>query len=448
MVPDAQSSFYDLYALRSRGGSPSIADAVGSWSGEEAYDHAVAAAEFLAGLARPTERIALELQSGRDWVAFSAGAWLAGLAVVPIDSRWPRTRRENVIESCAVHITVTDLDRAWKHLGGAPPVVTISADDPALVLFTSGTTGTPKEVVHSRSSVEAQARAGAQATALSPASRWLIAIPLTHAGGIGAVVRCLHAGSAMTLRQRFDGQECMELLQMPEQPNAITHVSLVPTMLQRFITAGLSGPPSLEMALIGGAPLDSSLRQEAVSRGIPVSESWGMTETLGLIALGGAPESGGEALVLEGLELRVGDDSELLVRGPIVAPSSVGEDRWLHTGDVGSFAGGRLKITGRLGSLIISGGENISPEMVEAALRDLHGVADAYVYGVADTEWGQRVEVDVVLSPGVSLDPEGLRLELSSRLSPWEVPKRFSAVDEIKRDQLGKIDRSGNDRSS
>jgi len=448
VVPDAQSSFYDLYALRSRGGSPSIADAVGSWSGEEAYDHAVAAAEFLAGLARPTERIALELQSGRDWVAFSAGAWLAGLAVVPIDSRWPLTRREAVTGVCAVHISETDVDRAWKHLGASPPVVTSSADDPALVLFTSGSTGTPKEVVHSRSSVEAQARAGSQATALGPDSRWLIAIPLSHAGGIGAVVRCLHAGSAMTLRPHFVAKECMDLLQMAEQSNAITHVSLVPTMLQRCITAGLSGPPSLELALIGGAPLDPSLRQEAVLRGIPLSESWGMTETLGLIALGGAPESGEAALLLEGLDLRVGDDSELLVRGPIVAPSSLGEDQWLHTGDVGSFAGGRLQITGRLGSLIISGGENVSPETVEASLRDLHGVADAYVYGVADTEWGQRVEADVVLSPGVSLNPERLRLELSSLLSPWEVPKRFSAVDEIRRDQLGKIDRSGNDRSS
>ncbi len=450
MVPDAQSSFYDLYALRSRGGLPTITDPAGSWSGEEAYVHSLAAAGFLSGLARPRDRVALELPSGRDWVAFATGSWLAGLVVVPIDSRWPRSRRERVLSSCAVHITELEVGRAWSDLDvlGGPPARVVAGEDPALVLFTSGTTGPPKEVVHSTASLEAQATAGALATGLGPNSMWLIPMPLTHAGGIGAVVRCLCAGSAMTLLPKFDAQECAALLQGREQGSAITHVSFVPTMLGRALAAGLSDPPTLEVALIGGAPLDPALRREAVSKGIPVRESWGMTETLGLISLAGISDDGGSGLLLEGLELRVGTDSELSVRGAMIAPSAIGKDKWLHTGDVGSFVDGRVRITGRLGSMIISGGENVSPDAVEAALRELDGVMDALVYGVSDPEWGQRVEADVVLSAGRSLDAEGIIQSLSLVLSPWEIPKSFSAVDEIQRDQLGKIDRSSDDTSS
>src|SRR5207302_6063770 len=119
----------------------------------------------------------------------------------------------------------------------------------------------------------------------------------------------------------------------------ITLVSLVPTMLSRLLDAGLSDPPSLRWALLGGGPIPAPLLERAAGAGVPVAPTYGMTEACSQIVTAGWP--------LPGVEVRTSDD-EVIVRGPIVAASALGEDGWLHTGDLGRFdERSRLEIIGR-----------------------------------------------------------------------------------------------------
>jgi O-succinylbenzoic acid--CoA ligase len=156
-----------------------------------------------------------------------------------------------------------------------------------------------------------------------------------------------------------------------------------------------------------------------------------MTEACSQIATFGWP--------LPGVELRLAE-SEILVHGPIVAPGAVDPDGWLHTGDLGRFdERGRLEIIGRKSDTIISGGENVAPAEVEAALLSHPAVADVAVFGRADPEWGEAVVARVVLSDGSAVDATELRELCAARLARFKVPKQIEFCPELPRTPSGKL---------
>jgi O-succinylbenzoic acid--CoA ligase len=206
-------------------------------------------------------------------------------------------------------------------------------------------------------------------------------------------------------------------------------------MLSRLLDAGLREPPSLRWALLGGGPIAPALLARASAAGVPVAASYGMTEACSQIATQGVP--------LLGFEVRIAEDREVLVRGPAVARGSLAPDGWLHTGDLGSLDDrGRLSIEGRKADTIVSGGENVAPFEVEAALLEHPAVADAAVLGRSDPEWGEAVVARVVLRVG-SLDeraaPEELRRHCAARLAAFKVPKRVEVVASLPRGPTGKL---------
>jgi O-succinylbenzoic acid--CoA ligase len=159
-----------------------------------------------------------------------------------------------------------------------------------------------------------------------------------------------------------------------------------------------------------------------------------MTEACSQIATNG--------LALLGTELRIADDGEILVRGPSVARGALGDDGWLHTGDLGALDGrGRLTITGRKADRIVSGGENIAPAEVEAVLLEHPAVADAAVVGVPDPEWGEAVAAYVVLRAGMASDGEALRAHCARKLAGFKVPKAIRLVSGLPRGETGKLRR-------
>jgi O-succinylbenzoic acid--CoA ligase len=218
---------------------------------------------------------------------------------------------------------------------------------------------------------------------------------------------------------------------MGEQPR-VTLVSLVPTMLARLLDAGLREPPSLRRVLLGGGPIAPALLRRAALAGVNVAPSYGMTEACSQIATDGFP--------LLGVQLRIADDEEILVRGRNVSAGALGADGWLHTGDLGRLDdGGRLVIAGRKADTIVSGGENVAPAEVEAVLLEHPGVVDVAVFGRPDAEWGEAVVAHVVLAPGQTVAPEQLRVHCAERLAPFKVPKRFEAVAGVPRGITGKL---------
>jgi O-succinylbenzoic acid--CoA ligase len=296
------------------------------------------------------------------------------------------------------------------------------------VIQTSGTTGEPKPVELTFGNHAASAAASADALGVDPADRWLCPLPLHHVGGLGVLVRCAINRTTAALHERFDAQRVKAVLEAGE----ITLASLVPTMLIRLREAGLTKAPGLRGIALGGGPIPAGLLEWAEETGIPVTPVYGMTETCSQVVAGspGRP--------LKGVELDIGPDGEILVRGPMVAAKERSPDGWLHTGDLGRLdEQGRLHVDGRLKELIVTGGENVAPLEVEQALLAHPAVADAAVTGRPDPEWGEAVAAFVV--PREPVDPEQLLAWCRERLARHKVPKQIRFVDALPRSPGGKL---------
>ncbi len=172
-------------------------------------------------------------------------------------------------------------------------------------------------------------------------------------------------------------------------------MSLVATTLARLLDAGLEHPPALRCALTGGGPVPAALVERAAEAGVPVSMTYGLTEscsqvtTTPVAALAEGDIGAGPPLFCT--RVRCADDDEILVAGPTVAPGALADDGWLHTGDLGTLdERGRLSVVGRKADTIVSGGENVAPSEVEAVLESHPDVLEAAVVGRARRRTGAR----------------------------------------------------------
>ena len=253
------------------------------------------------------------------------------------------------------------------------------------IIHTSGTSGRPRPVELSYANHHASAQASAGHLGVADDDRWLGVLPLFHVGGLAVLLRSVIYATTAVLHERFDPVRVRDAFAAGE----VTLASLVPTMLTRLREAGLErAAPELRAILLGGGPIPDGLLDWAVAAGLPVSPTYGMTETASQVVTAPPGERSGRPL--PGVELRTGDDGEIMVRGPMVARGALSADGWLHTGDRGHIdAEGRLHVDGRLKEIIVTGGENVSPVEVEEALLTHPAVADAGVAGRARRRVGR-----------------------------------------------------------
>ena len=337
---------------------------------------------------------------------------------------------------------------------GAPVRPPAPADPERFVTLmqTSGSGGPAKLVPLRARHHAASVRAIARRLELSADDRWLVCLPLHHIGGLAIVLRATLTGASVRLHQRFDADRLAAAL----AGDAITHLSLVPTMLTRLVDR-LQGPPprSLRCVLVGGASSDPGLLQRARSSGLPVVPTWGMTEAGSQLATPSLAEAaaldfaatpGLVGPALDGVELRPADgcEGELEVRAPMLfeayadSPGGPDADGWFATGDRGFVdAEGRVRIVGRLGDRIISGGENVDTLAVERALHGAGIVDDVGVIGVPDDEWGERVAAVVVSDRTAA----ALTAWARAHLEPHQRPRTWKLVDRLPRTDAGKPDR-------
>ena len=373
----------------------------------------------------PGDRVALALPS-QELVTALHGCMLIGAVAVPIDLRLREAEREARTAGAAV--VLEELEAGPP--AAPPPQSERSSEDTATVMFTSGTTAGPKEVRLSYDNWLWNAIGSALALGFDQDERWLCPMPLAHVGGLSIQIRSAIYGTTVLLHERFDTQAALTVLMDPGE--RVTLVSLVPTMLARLLDAGLRQPPSLRWALLGGGPIAPGLLERARGAGVPVAPSYGMTEACSQIATNGRP--------LLGVELRIADDGEVLVRGKTVAAGALAADGWLHSGDLGSLdEQGRLSIAGRIADTIVTGGENVSPIEVEAVLLEHPAVADVAVFGRPDPEWGEAVIAHVVKRDGAGAQAEELRRHCAVSLAPFKVPKQVEFVAEVPRGVTGKL---------
>jgi O-succinylbenzoic acid--CoA ligase len=275
----------------------------------------------------------------------------------------------------------------------------------------------------------------AVALGLDPAERWLCTLPLVHVGGLSIILRSAIYGTTAVVHERFESDAALDALMTRE----ITLVSVVATTLRRLLDAGLAHPPALRCALAGGGPVPEGLLERARGVGVSVSQTYGLTEACSQVAT----QTPGERGVDSGPRLfctrvALAPDGEILVSGPTVSPAVAGGV--LATGDLGELdADGSLRVSGRRADTIISGGENVYPSEVEAALEEHPAVLEAGVYGVADERWGEAVHAVVVARSAVS--EAELRAHCAARLAGFKVPKRIDFVQRLERTESGKLQR-------
>ena len=369
---------------------------------------------------------ALRWPPGPDAAARLQRLWEEGRAVLPLRWDTPEPERRRLLDLARPAALVepegiTRLDR------GMP-----AGEDAALCIATAGSTGPPKVVELSHRAL--RTAAGLTSERLGSAgARWLCCLPLEHVAGIMTLVRSWAAGVEPLVLSGFEPEEVATA--------GGDAISLVPAMLERLLASGADlGRP--RWILLGGAAVRPGLVEEARAAGANVVRTYGMTETCGGVVYDGVP--------LDRVDVRTGEDGVVRLRTPTMmdgyrldpaATEAAFEDGWFVTRDLGEWDGRRLRVAGRADDVVVTGGENVSPDEVEVLLASHPKVADVAVAGRDDPEWGQRVVAYVVPAPGEAPTLDELREHVKARAAAHKAPREVVLVETLPRLPSGKVAR-------
>jgi acyl-CoA synthetase (AMP-forming)/AMP-acid ligase II len=455
-------------------------------------------AGFLSGSGlAPGDRVMVIARNCLEWPEISFGLAKAGLIAVPVNIRLAPDEVAHVRDDCGASAVIIHGDHVDKLLGEltdlklvltigpeyesvlaaadpTPPRFDVTPDDVAVILYTSGTTGRAKGVMHTHRALLYQAADTNLVTEASRSDVMLATTPFFTAGGMVRTVSWLYLGQTMVIHQRFDPQAVIDEIER----SAITFTTFIPTMLHRTLAILEDGPPrdmsSLRRISYGSAPVPPGLARKAMDLlGCDLQQRYGLTECGGQATIltpqdhrdivGGrtsiATSCGQETpmcairvIDAEGNDAPTGDVGELVIVSPANSvgywnlPRQTAETfrpDGLRTGDLGYLdADGYLHVTGRRTDLIISGGFNVYPAEIERVIAQHAGVDMVAVVGVPDPEWGET-PVAVVIPKSHVPDPDALTSELAAlcraELAGYKQPRRFVYWREFPLGPAGKI---------
>ncbi len=341
----------------------------------------------------------------------------------------------------------------------------------AAIIFTSGTTGTPKGVLMTHDGVTHFARVSAQSRALGPDDRVYACLPMTHIFGLGTMLMAsLHAGASLVMRSHFDAADLLQAL----AHEGITQLQGPPTLFARLLAQleqqGIPQPdaPDLRYLYTGAGPLDRALKQRVEAAfGLPLQHGYGLSEYAGSTALtrrGEWRDDTAAGFVVDGAELQVVDPAtgrvlqpgglgkrgEIWIRGrglmpgyfrdPPATAAVMREDGWYASGDLGEWApDGAIRVVGRLKEMIIRSGFNVYPAEIETVLNAWPGIARSAVLGRPEADGNEEVLAFVELRHGAVLDQAALRAHLRESLAPYKRPARVQVVAELPTTASGKV---------
>jgi len=450
-----------------------------SWSYGELADEVAR----LAGRFReiPGDTVGILLLNSKRYVVTLLALWKAGKTAVPLNYLLPPSDLGYILKDSGMSILVasTFFDEALQKIrplfGDRGTILIADGEDfipigttdgvddhrdPALILYTSGTTGRPKGVVLSHQNLLANTSSCQQAGSFGPQDSFLCLLPFFHTYALtGTILLPLLNGSKMVLVERFHPLKVLELI----QEWGITCFLAIPSMYR--VLAGTDAEldvSSLRFPISGGEPMPVAVAEAFAERfGVDIFEGYGQTEAAPVVSLNTpiARKLGTVGRALPDVEIGVwnekndvvesGQVGEVMVRGENVMEgyfhleeetAKTITDGWLHTGDLGRIdSEGFLSITGRLKEMIISAGENIFPREIEEVLVVHPSVKEVAVIGIPDEVRGEVPKAFVILQEGTSPDEKELRSFCKDRLANYKIPKVIEIVEDLPRNPTGKV---------
>jgi long-chain acyl-CoA synthetase len=428
---------------------------------------------------QPGDRIALHWSNSIETVQLLLAAFRAGLVAVPINLRLKAPEIAYIFQHASTRICFSEPGLAAvaeeARSGGSPEIVTqlpavttkprplpdVDPAQPAVILYTSGTTARPKGVTHTHRSLFETALIWVSIP-IGPDDTLLPVTQLSHASGLDHLLIALHQGATLVLLRAFDAAAALDLMERFR----CTNIWGLPAMLQFVVEEQARRPRDVSSILSAGAggdtvPAALQRRFQEVFA-VQLREGYALTEScpvtfnrLAEVRIGSigpaAPGVSIRLVDLQGHDVAAGETGEILVRSPAscvgywndpAATTCLFDDGWLRTGDLASCdEDGYYWFKGRLKQFIIRGGSNISPQEVEEALHQHPAVLEAGVIGAPDSVNGEIVVAFVALREGRQATPEELQQFARERLADYKVPERILYLGELPKGPTGKVQR-------
>jgi malonyl-CoA/methylmalonyl-CoA synthetase len=347
------------------------------------------------------------------------------------------------------------------------PQIEIEPDDPALIIYTSGTTEKPKGAILTQRNLVHDARNIIDIWEITESDVVCHVLPLFHVHGLCFELHtALMAGAHIIMLDTFSVDEVIEVLTRREGEYVCTLFMAVPAMyakLMDYVGDRKLDFDHMRLWTSGSAPLPvKDFEKIKNTFGKEPVEREGMTETGMNFSnpLRGVRKCGSIGLPLPDLEVRIvdpetlsdvipGQTGEIWLKGPSITPgywrkpeetSKAFEKGWFRSGDLGKVdEDGYYYLTDRIKHIIISGGENISPKEVETVINQVDEVSESLVFGMPDEKWGEKVVAAVVLKPGSNVEPRMIQGYCKKHLHDWKVPKDIVFINELPRNKMGKV---------
>jgi long-chain acyl-CoA synthetase len=441
---------------------------------EYTFAQLASAAERVAAQLAPGTRVLVRLGNNAASVVAIHAAWRAGCSIVAASTMVPEVEvQRRAAETTASSLLTPATGSALEVDVVATGVQQSAPADEAVVIFTSGTTGTPKGASLTFSALRGSVAGIAKGNGLSEGGRppsqpargpRIVMVPIAHMGGFLGLLTAWWLGKPALLVEKFSAERVFDVAQRYR----LGVLGMTPAMVWEMAqTDGARQLPGVDSVIVGTAAIPEATRLAFEEKyHVPVLRNYGQTEFAGAIAFerpadvaaGKRPDGtvgrvapGVEAVILDsdGKPVATGAIGEIAARAVSAMSGYLGSDgrptdpgRWLRTGDLGRLdEDGFLFVVGRVRDMVVCGGFNVYPAQVEAALNDLPDVADSAVAGLPDERLGEVPVAAVVLRSGTTADDHSIRQELRTRLAAYELPRRVAFVDAIPRHESGKVNR-------
>jgi O-succinylbenzoic acid--CoA ligase len=412
---------------------------------------------------KPSTRVALYAHPSIDSLALLYALWRKGVVVCILNMRLPNATivqqlksircsylfTENVLPLTTEPSIKSILIRNILSEKHAQPIKSqtfqFNENQPTTILFTSGSTSTPKAAVLTFGNFYFNAKGANRNLPFKPNDRWLLSLPIFHVSGLGILLRALLNGGSIVLNPRKPLIDSINQFQ-------ITHISLVPTQLEQLLkeAQNIKHVRNMKAILMGGSAIPENLIKQSIQHKLPLYITYGLTEMASQVATSSKIKTPQDALkvkVLQFRELRINTQHEILVKGKVLfkgyATASTikrpfTKQGWFPTGDLGEIHQKKyLRILGRKDNMFISGGENIQPEEIEKALLRIHGIRQAVVIGYPHPRFGMRPAAFIDYKEGTRpINSKRIINVLSKHLPKYKIPDLFLAWPKTRKTDL------------